>query len=80
MVKEYFFEKTDRTNAFITRLDLAMYEETGGPLEGKGIAVKDNISTAGIPTTCGSRILAGYVPPFDAHAVTRLRESGAAIV
>lgn len=80
MVKEYFFEEADRTNAFITRLDLAMYEETGGPLEGKGIAVKDNISTAGIPTTCASRILAGYVPPFDAHVITRLREAGAAIV
>lgn len=80
MTKEYFFEEADRTNAFITRLDVAMYEETGGPLEGKGIAVKDNISTAGIPTTCASRILAGYVPPYDAHVVTRLREAGAAIV
>lgn len=80
MAKEYFFDEADRTNAFITRLDVAMYEETGGPLEGKGIAVKDNISTAGIPTTCASRILAGYVPPFDAHVITRLREAGAAIV
>lgn len=80
MVKEFFFDKADQTNAFITRLDVAMYEETGGPLEGKGIAVKDNISTAGIPTTCASRILAGYVPPFDAHVITRLREAGAAIV
>ena len=80
MAKEFFFDKPDQTNAFITRLDVAMYEETGGPLEGKGIAVKDNISTAGIPTTCASRILAGYVPPFDAHVITRLREAGAAIV
>lgn len=80
MAKEYFFDKADQTNAFITRLDVAMYEESGGPLQGKGIGISDNISTSGIPTTCASRILAGYVPPFDAHVITLLRKAGAAIV
>ncbi|MFA5293997.1 MAG: Asp-tRNA(Asn)/Glu-tRNA(Gln) amidotransferase subunit GatA [Methanoregulaceae archaeon] len=68
----------DRYNAFITRLKEARYGP--GKLSGIPIAVKDNISTRGIPTTCASRILQGYVPPFDAHVVTLLKNEGAAIV
>ncbi len=52
----------------------------GGPLTGIPIALKDNLSTKGIATTCGSRILEGYVPPFDATAVERLREEGAVLL
>jgi len=48
-----------------------------GPLAGVPVALKDNLSTAGMPTTCGSRILEAYVPPYDAYAVERLRESDA---
>jgi len=51
-----------------------------GPLDGIPVGVKDNISVAGMPLTCGSRILEGYVPPFDATAVARLRGGGAIIV
>jgi len=43
------------------------------------IALKDNLCTHGIPTTCGSRILEGYRPPYDAHVVERLRKAGAVI-
>lgn len=48
----------------------------GGPLTGVPIAVKDNISTDGIETTCASKILKGYVPPFDATVVERLKSAG----
>jgi len=51
-----------------------------GPLAGIPIAVKDNICTATLPTSCGSRILDGYVAPYEATVVRRLREAGALIV
>ena len=47
-----------------------------GPLTGIPVAVKDNICLAGRITSAGSRILAGYVPPYDATAVARLRDAG----
>ncbi len=51
-----------------------------GPLAGVPIAVKDNLCTRGVPTTCASKILDGYVPPYDAHAIEALRASGAVII
>src|SRR5213595_1241555 len=47
------------------------------PLAGVPVAVKDVISTRGIKTTCGSKILENYVPPYDATAVERLEAAGA---
>ncbi len=51
-----------------------------GPLCGVPVAVKDNLCTRGIPTTCSSRILEGWRPPYDATAVDRLRGAGAVLV
>ncbi|KLK87342.1 glutamyl-tRNA amidotransferase [Methanoculleus sediminis] len=72
------FSPEDRDNAFITTCSTAPF--TDGALAGTAVAVKDNISTAGIQTTCGSKILEGYVPPYDAYVVELLRQAGAAIV
>jgi aspartyl-tRNA(Asn)/glutamyl-tRNA(Gln) amidotransferase subunit A len=50
------------------------------PLYGVPVAVKDNIVTRDVETTCGSRILKGFVPPYDATCVARLKEAGAIVV
>jgi aspartyl-tRNA(Asn)/glutamyl-tRNA(Gln) amidotransferase subunit A len=49
-------------------------------LDGVPVAVKDILATRGLPTTCGSRILAGWVPPYDATVVQRLRAAGLPIL
>jgi aspartyl-tRNA(Asn)/glutamyl-tRNA(Gln) amidotransferase subunit A len=54
--------------------------EDAGPLAGVPVALKDNMATRGIPTTCSSRILEGWRPPYDATVVRRLREAGAILV
>lgn len=51
-----------------------------GRLAGVPVALKDNMCTRGVPTTCSSRILEGWKPPYDATVVTRLRAAGAVIV
>ena len=51
-----------------------------GPLAGVPMAVKDNICTEGMKTTCGSRILYNFVPAYSAQAVTNLKKAGAVIV
>jgi aspartyl-tRNA(Asn)/glutamyl-tRNA(Gln) amidotransferase subunit A len=48
-----------------------------GPLAGVPIALKDNLCTRGVATTCSSRILEGWRPPYDATVVARLAQSGA---
>lgn len=54
--------------------------DTLPPLAGLPVAIKDNLCTTGMPTTCASRILAGWVPPYDATVVSRLKEAGAIIL
>jgi aspartyl-tRNA(Asn)/glutamyl-tRNA(Gln) amidotransferase subunit A len=51
-----------------------------GPLAGVPVALKDNLCTRGIATTCGSRILEGWLPPYDATVVEALRRAGAIAV
>ncbi len=52
----------------------------GGPLCGLPIALKDNLSTTGVRTTCASKVLQNYVPPFDATVVAKLKESGMVLI
>ncbi len=54
--------------------------EDPGPLAGVPVAVKDNLCTRGIPTTCSSRILEGWRPPYDATVVQRLTAAGGVVV
>src|SRR5262249_14865127 len=51
-----------------------------GRLAGLPVAVKDVLCTRGEPTTCGSRILQNYRPPYDAHVITRLKEADAVLI
>ena len=67
-------------NAFITEETIEGDADAEGPLAGTTVAVKDNISTEGIRTTCGSEMLADYVPPYSATVVDRLTEAGATVV
>ncbi|MCS7119430.1 MAG: Asp-tRNA(Asn)/Glu-tRNA(Gln) amidotransferase subunit GatA [Archaeoglobaceae archaeon] len=83
-------EKIERSelNAYITvckneALKLAEDFDKGrlrGKLAGIPVAVKDNITTTGVRTTCASKILSNYVPIFDAHVVERLKAEGAIII
>jgi len=77
-------EADKRYNAFITLRGWDEIEDvvrkSDGPLKGVLIPVKDNISTKGIRTTCASRILSNYIPPYDATVIKLLKKEGAVIV
>ncbi|RJQ63417.1 MAG: Asp-tRNA(Asn)/Glu-tRNA(Gln) amidotransferase subunit GatA [Desulfobacteraceae bacterium] len=60
--------------------DRAISEGRSSPLTGIPIAVKDLMCTRGLPTTCGSKILENFVPPFDATVIEKLKTAGAVIV
>lgn len=82
----------DRLNAYITiNRELALKQAAAmdadiqeairrKPLAGVPVAVKDNMLMAGVRTTCGSRILGNYVPPYTATAVKKLEDAGAIII
>jgi aspartyl-tRNA(Asn)/glutamyl-tRNA(Gln) amidotransferase subunit A len=81
----------DQLNTFITvceeaalnaaaAADRRIAAGAAAPLTGMPLAVKDIFNTAGVRTSCGSKILAAYVPPYDATAIARLREQDAVIL
>ncbi|WP_406660692.1 Asp-tRNA(Asn)/Glu-tRNA(Gln) amidotransferase subunit GatA [Methanolobus sp. ZRKC3] len=76
-----------KINGFVAVSDEAINEARkidseghDGVLAGVPIAIKDNISTKGLSTTCGSRILQGYVPPYNAHVIEKLKDAGAIVI
>lgn len=84
------YERIERSklNAFTTLAKERALQEArsfdkepgNGLLAGVPIAIKECISTKGIETNCSSRILQGYIPPFDAHVIERLKAEGAIIM
>jgi aspartyl-tRNA(Asn)/glutamyl-tRNA(Gln) amidotransferase subunit A len=84
--------KNQELNAFLTLCEGRAYAQAdrvdamvaaGKPLPGLAgvpVAIKDTISTRGVRTTCSSKILENYIPPYDATAVTRLEAAGAVIL
>ena len=71
----------DEARAAADALDLRVAKgEDPGPLAGVPVALKDNLCTRGTPTTCSSRILEGWRPPYDATVVQRLAAAGAIVV
>ncbi|MGA2131407.1 MAG: Asp-tRNA(Asn)/Glu-tRNA(Gln) amidotransferase subunit GatA [Bryobacteraceae bacterium] len=77
----YLLLSRERALAAAARVDAKIArEEDPGPLAGVPVAVKDVILTAGVRTTCGSKLLADYVPPYDATAIVRLEEAGGVIL
>ncbi|CAB4547249.1 unannotated protein [freshwater metagenome] len=72
---------TEHALAAATAVDqLVAQGEDPGPLAGVPVAIKDNLCTRGVATTCSSKILEGWVPPYDATVVTRLAAAGAIMV
>ncbi|MGA7914426.1 MAG: Asp-tRNA(Asn)/Glu-tRNA(Gln) amidotransferase subunit GatA [Candidatus Acidiferrales bacterium] len=95
LTKEFFARIARRNpelNAFLTlcperayaqadRVDAGIAQGSHlAPLAGVPVAVKDVLSTRGVRTTCGSKILENYVPPYDATAIERLEAAGAVIL
>jgi aspartyl-tRNA(Asn)/glutamyl-tRNA(Gln) amidotransferase subunit A len=89
---ERAFARADEVNAWAnglnlllsgdreTALDAAVRARFKGVLAGTPVVVKDNIATTSLPTSCGSRILEGYVSPYEATVITKLRQAGAFVI
>ena len=72
------FLRLDRDGAQKAAADAS--QNLDKPLAGVPFAIKDNLSTRGIETTCSSKILSGYIPPYDATVIHRLKNAGAIIL
>ena len=77
----YLLLSPERARAAARRVDEKIARgEDPGPLAGVPVAVKDVIVTKDLRTTCGSKLLANYTPPYDATAIVRLEQAGGVIL
>jgi aspartyl-tRNA(Asn)/glutamyl-tRNA(Gln) amidotransferase subunit A len=77
------FVSVDAVGALATAAEVDRKRSAGEPLgalAGLPVALKDNLCTVGTPTTCASRMLENFIPPYDAHVVSRLRDADAVII
>ncbi|WP_411279614.1 Asp-tRNA(Asn)/Glu-tRNA(Gln) amidotransferase subunit GatA [Gemmatimonas sp.] len=73
------FLSVDRDGSLAAAKSMAN-SRSAADLAGVPVAIKDNLATLTLPTTCGSRILEGYVSPYEATAVRKLRDAGAIVI
>ncbi|WP_328304651.1 Asp-tRNA(Asn)/Glu-tRNA(Gln) amidotransferase subunit GatA (plasmid) [Streptomyces sp. NBC_00435] len=81
--KVHAFLHVDREGALAQARAVDAKREAGekpGPLAGVPLALKDTFTTVGVPTTCGSKILEGWIPPYDATLTRRLKAAGVVIL
>lgn len=82
-VNDFYYKKSlqlnSSLNAYITLIK-PDNEKTKEELKGIAVAIKDNISTKGIKTTCASKMLENYIPPYDATVVSKLKQHGGKVL
>ena len=76
-INAFLFVDTDGANSFASNVDERIAQGEKLPLAGVPIAIKDNLCQTGVPTTCSSKILADWRPPYTATVVERLIAAGA---
>lgn len=69
----YYYENT-------LLIENGVVDAAKGYMDGIPVAIKDNFCTKGIPTTCASKMLANFIPPYTATVVQRLEDAGAVVV
>ncbi len=79
-VRAYLYLDRDGALARAEEADLLRREGRAGELLGIPLSVKDVLCTSTMPTTCGSRMLENFIPPYDATVISRLNDAGAVIL
>lgn len=79
-VWDYFMTRIKKydpqVESFNSLNETGLTEDVSSPLAGVPIGVKDNFCEKGIPTTCASKMLENFVPPYDATTIKKLKEAG----